>query len=179
MELDILGLFDNLDASLDGRLIKSENYQALNTIQGKARERIQCIYIDPPYNSPATEIIYENKYKHSSWLSLLADRLSLARGFLKREGVLCVAIDDNELQRLTHVVEHYFPETLGVAVVRSNPAGRSSPKGFSLAHEYAVFAAKSDKADVGKLERTQEQIDRYGETDGQVDQAHHRRFRRV
>ena len=50
VELDILALFDNVDDALDGRLIHSENYQALNTLQEKYKEKVQCIYIDPPFN---------------------------------------------------------------------------------------------------------------------------------
>lgn len=165
LELDILGLFDNLDASLDGWLIKSENYQALNTMGPKFFEKVRSVYIDPPYNSPATEIMYENKYKSSSWLCLMRDRLQLARQTMDGEGCICVAIDDHEISQLSHVISEIFPEVLGTAVVRSNPAGRSAPKGFSLAHEYALFAARTEKAFVGRLERTQEQRNRYGEKD--------------
>jgi hypothetical protein len=71
VELEILGLFDNLDEALDGRLIKSENYQALNTACQKFAQRIQGIYIDPPYNAEATEILYQNRFKHSSWLAMM------------------------------------------------------------------------------------------------------------
>jgi adenine specific DNA methylase Mod len=165
LELEILGLFDNLDQELDGWLIKSENYQALKTILPKFIELVSCIYIDPPYNSPASEIMYENKYKSSSWLSLMGNRLSIGREFLKKGGVICIAVDDNEYHHLAKLVEDYFPENLGVVVVRSNPAGRSTPKGFSLKHEYAVFLARTEHAFVGRLKRTQEQEDRYGEED--------------
>ncbi|MBI2989403.1 MAG: site-specific DNA-methyltransferase [Deltaproteobacteria bacterium] len=165
MEVEILSLFDNLDHELDGRVIQSENYQALKTISAKFIERIQCVYIDPPYNSPATEIMYENKYKSSSWLSLIRDRIQIARDFLGKAGVLCIAIDDNEFHHLTSLVQDYYPESLGVSVVRSNPAGRSAPKGFSLAHEYAVFVAKTEAGFVSRLQRTQEQIERYSQND--------------
>ena len=165
LELDILGLFDNLDEALDGWLIKSENYQALNTILRKFRERVKCIYIDPPYNSESTEIDYINRYKHSSWMSLMENRLFLAKDFLPESGVISVAIDDNELLQLKHVISVYFPEEYGHVVVRSNPAGRSTPKGFSLNHEYVVFFSKSETVVVGRLQRTKEQIARYKETD--------------
>jgi adenine-specific DNA-methyltransferase len=55
--------------------------------------------------------------------------------------------------------------TLGVAAVRSNPAGRSTPKGFAEAHDYAVFIAASDKAMVGRLPRSERQLSRYAERD--------------
>lgn len=165
LELEIVGLFDNLDESLDGWLIKSENYQALNTLLPKFNDRVKSMYIDPPFNSPASEIIYENKYKSSSWLTMIQNRLFLGRQMLNEEGVLCVAIDDHEFHRVISLIEEYYPQSLGVVVARSNPAGRSSPKGFSLAHEYAVFAAKTEVASIGRLERSQKQIDRYKEKD--------------
>jgi hypothetical protein len=67
LELEILGLFDNLDEALDGRLIKSENYQALNTILPKFRGKVRCIHIDPPYNTETSGFLYINAYQHSRW----------------------------------------------------------------------------------------------------------------
>ncbi|GHT22069.1 hypothetical protein AGMMS49953_00240 [Endomicrobiia bacterium] len=84
LELDILALFDNLDEALDGRLIHSENYQALNTLQERYKEKIQCIYIDPPYNTNSSPIIYINNYKDSSWLTIIHNRMELSRKLLKR-----------------------------------------------------------------------------------------------
>ncbi|HRR53660.1 MAG TPA: hypothetical protein P5301_09380 [Bacteroidales bacterium] len=61
LEIEILKLFDNLDYSLDGWLIKSENYQALNTILPKFKEKAQTIYIDPPFNT-GSDFVYLDKY---------------------------------------------------------------------------------------------------------------------
>ncbi|MGB9809942.1 MAG: site-specific DNA-methyltransferase, partial [Caldanaerobacter sp.] len=70
LELEILGLFDDLDNSLDGWLIKSENYQALNTILPKFKEKVQTIYIDPPFNKEQdADYLYSVKYKDSSWIT--------------------------------------------------------------------------------------------------------------
>ena len=74
LEIDILAMFENFK-DLDGWLIHSENYQALNTLLPKFKEKVNVVYIDPPYNTSASEIIYENNYKNSSWISLLDDRL--------------------------------------------------------------------------------------------------------
>lgn len=165
LEPEVLALFDHFDRQLDGWLIKSENYQALKTMLPKFRGRVQTIYIDPPYNSESTEIDYVNRYKHSSWMSLMENRLAVAKDYLHESGVISVAIDDNEFLQLKHVLSVYFPEELGSVVVRSNPAGRSTPKGFSLNHEYTVFFSKSESVIVGRLQRTEEQIARYKETD--------------
>ena len=168
VELEILGLFDNFDQELDGWLIKSENYQAINTILPKFRERMQTIYIDPPYNTKGSEIQYVNAYKHSSWLSLLENRLFVARHLLAQEGVLCVAIDDSEYYRLYGLLVEQFggeDAILGTIAVRSNPSGRSTVKGVSIAHDYSVLVAKTEAASVRRLARTEKQIARYKESD--------------
>jgi adenine-specific DNA-methyltransferase len=165
LELPIVALFDNLDEALDGWLIKSENYQALNTILPKFRGKVQTIYIDPPYNSASTEINYLNRFKHSSWIAMLDNRLVVSKRLLSQAGIICVAIDDNELNHIRHILAMHFPEELGIAVVRSNPAGRSTPKGFSINHEYALFFAKDSSVVVGRLPRTERQLERYKDQD--------------
>jgi len=167
LELEILGLFDHLDDELDGWLIKSENHQALKTLQRKHHGKVDCIYIDPPYNTAASEILYVNQYKHSSWLSMIQNRLNESLGFLADTGFLCVAIDDSEFHQLRSLMLSMFGEddVRGVAAIRSNPSGRSTAKGFSIAHDYAVFAASTPAATLGRLERTPEQNARYDEED--------------
>jgi len=82
LELEILSQFDDLDKSLDGWLIKSENYQALNTILPKFKEKVQTIYIDPPFNT-GKDFAYIDRFQDSSWLSLMNDRISISKYFLK------------------------------------------------------------------------------------------------
>lgn len=103
MELEILGLFDNLDQELDGWLIHSENYQALNTILPKFKEKVQVIYIDPPFNlGEEAEFFYSANYKDSAWLTLLENRSLIAKALMKKEGnfFMRVGHDGNMLVRL-------------------------------------------------------------------------------
>lgn len=153
LELDILALFDDLDAALDGWLIHSENYQALNTLLPKFRERVKAIYIDPPYNTNASEIIYANKYKHSSWLTLLNDRVDLAKQIQSPSGIICVTIDDMEAPRLWVLLGQIFDfdNHLGTAAIRINPGGRKSKRKIAAQHEYAIFFSKDGKTEVSKL----------------------------
>ncbi len=96
LELEILGLFDDLDNSLDGWLIKSENYQALNTILPKFKEKVQTIYIDPPFNKEQdADYFYSVKYKDSSWATMLENRLRLAKDILNERGSIFVRCDYN------------------------------------------------------------------------------------
>jgi len=95
LELEILGLFDDLDKSLDGWLIKSENYQALNTILPKFKEKVQTIFIDPPFNKAESEqFSYIANYLDSSWITLLENRLRLAKEILNKTGTIFVNSDD-------------------------------------------------------------------------------------
>ncbi len=164
LELSLLALFNDIDSELDGWIIHSENYQAITTIEAKFRGKIGGIYIDPPYNSDSSEITYVNNYKNSSWISLMENRLSSAKKLMQIGGMICIAIDDFELPNLSELLPTIFHE-LGKTVVRSNPAGRSTSKGFSLNHEYAVFASNIEDSIIGHIERNQKQIDRYKEKD--------------
>lgn len=103
LEIEILGLFDNIDEALDGRLIHSENYQALNTLQEKYKEKVQCIYIDPPFNT-GTDFIFLDKFQDSTWLNIINDRLEISKKFLKDDGVLYLHLD--------HIAEHYGRQIL-------------------------------------------------------------------
>ena len=75
----LLSHFGDLDNETDGLLIHGENFQALNLITEKYRRSIKVIYIDPPYNTNASAILYKNDYKDSSWMSLMSDRISVTR----------------------------------------------------------------------------------------------------
>ena len=86
----------DLNEILDGLLIKSENWQALNTILEKYKEQIQTIYIDPPFNKEQdADYLYNVKYKDSTWASLLENRLSLAKNIMKDSASIFVRCDYN------------------------------------------------------------------------------------
>jgi len=94
LELEILSLFDNLDEELDGWLIKSENWQALNSIPPKFKEKVQTIYIDPPFNTGSNEFtMYVNRFLDSAWITMMENRLRLAKEILKDTGSVFVRID--------------------------------------------------------------------------------------
>ena len=153
-----------LDEETDGLLVHGENFQALNLLQARYAERVGCVYIDPPYNTDASAILYKNDYKNSSWLSLLEDRIYLARNCLADNGIFCVAIDDEEVNLLRLILTAYFEKELGIVPVRSNPAGRKSRGQFSPTHEYALFFGK-DEAVPGTLSKTKKELARYPHSD--------------
>ena len=153
-----------LDEQTNGLLIHGENFQALNLLQARYSGQVRCVYLDPPYNTDASAILYKNNYKNSSWLSLMEDRLSLARDFLTCEGVICVAIDDEEVALLRLVMESLFEKQLGIVTVRSNPAGRKSREQFSPTHEYALFFGRGSSIP-GSLDKTAKELARYPHSD--------------
>ena len=96
LELEILSQFDDLDNSLDGWLIKSENYQALNTILPKFKEKVQTIYIDPPFNLDSSDqFLYRTNYKDANYATLLENRIRIAREWLNEKGSIFVRCDYN------------------------------------------------------------------------------------
>ena len=155
-------------------LIEGDNYNSLSVLNYTHQGKIDAIYIDPPYNTGAKDWKYNNdyvdatdSYRHSKWISFMNKRLKLARNLLKDSGIICVTIDDYEVSRLLLLMEEIFDEAnhLGTVVIRNNPAGRSTTKGVSITHEYAIFFGKSHKSQVCRLERNQLQIDRYDQKD--------------
>jgi len=142
-----------LDDLLDGLLIKSENYQALNLLQGRYQEKIKCIYIDPPFNSKTTEILYRNLYKHSSWLSLMENRISQAKQLLEDKGVFICAVDENEQERLGMLLELSFPTHDKTCVTVIHNPGGIQGENFSYCHEYAYFVFPSGGTYIGRLQR--------------------------
>ena len=155
-----------LEEQTDGVLVHGENFQALNLLQARYRGQARCVYIDPPYNTDASAILYKNNYKDSSWLALMAQGLRLARALLTGDGVLCAAIDDEEVSLLRLLLRGLFARELGTVVVRSNPAGRKSRGQFSPAHEYALFFG-NPAASPGALVKTGPELARYPLTDAE------------
>jgi len=161
LELQILSLFDHLDNSLDGWLIKSENYQALNTILPKFKEKVQTIYIDPPYNTGSDEFIYRDRYQHSSWLSMMENRLSLAKDLIYDTSSILVSIGDtiktgvsiNSSAKLLLLMNEIFGENNFVAtfVRKSGIAPRQDTKYIANAHDYIIFYSKNkDKVTINQ-----------------------------
>lgn len=142
----LVASIENIDVMVCGLLINSDNFQALSLLQATYRERVNCIYIDPPYNTDASAIIYKNGYKDSSWLSLIKTRLDLAKCLMQENSLISVAIDDQEASPLVQLLNATFDKQVGVAVVKSNPQSRKTKGKFSPVHEYAYFYGKSDKA---------------------------------
>src|SRR6185295_6777847 len=107
----------------------------------------KCIYIDPPYNTGSDEFFYRDHYRHSSWISMMRDRLMFARRLLHVGGAIGVSVDNNEIEHLLKVMDSVFgPENRRniVAVKRGSVTG---PKvinpGVVNISEFVVIYSKS------------------------------------
>jgi adenine-specific DNA-methyltransferase len=143
----LLAEFDDLDEQTNGLLINSDNFQAINTVTEKFLNQIDCTYIDPPYNTSASEIAYKNSFRHSSWLSLMENRLKASKQLLTSDGILIVAIDDTEFIPLSQLIDDlYFGYDRNNVVVNHHPAGAGlTGTNISTTHEYAIFVLPQNK----------------------------------
>ncbi len=136
-------------------VINGENFHALQLLAYLHAGQVDCIYIDPPYNTGARDWKYNNSYvditdawRHSKWLSMMEKRLVLAKRLLKHDGVLIVTIDEHEVHHLGMLLERLFPEYLRYMItVVMNPKGRDKAN-FAPVGEYAFFVVPKTNDDV-------------------------------
>lgn len=136
-------------------VINGENHHVLESLQFTHLGRIDCIYIDPPYNSGASDWKYDNDYvdrddayRHSKWLAFMERRLNLAKSLLNPDdSVLIVTIDEKEYLRLGLLLEQIFVDArIQMVSIAINPAGVARKGSFSRSDEYAFFVAIGDAA---------------------------------
>ena len=127
-------------------VINGENFHALQLLAYAYAGRVDCIYIDPPYNTGDKSWKYNNRfvdendsYRHSKWLSFMEKRLRLAEALLKPDGVLVVTIDEHEVHHLGVLLRETFPNAYHQMVtIMNNPKGVKQSR-FSRVEEYAHF----------------------------------------
>ena len=155
-------------------LIEGDNLEALTALSYTHEGKIDVIYIDPPYNTGARNWKYNNDfvdsedgYKHSKWIGWVRRRIVIARKLLKNAGIIVVTIDDYEYAQLRLLMDEIFREDnyLATVVIKNNPSGRSTVRGFSVNHEYALFYSKSEHSSLGRLSHNEDQRSRYSEKD--------------
>lgn len=160
---------ENIDEQTNGLLINSENFQALELLQEKYRNRINGIYIDPPYNAKSSEILYKNTYKDSSWNSFIHNRVYLSYDLLQNDAIFQFAIDDYEVHNSILLLNQIFGSEnhLGNVTVMHNPRGRNDDKFYGTAHEYMLtYSKNSNLAEIGLFPLTDEDREQYKQSDG-------------
>lgn len=143
-------------------IIEGDNYHSLSVLNFTHANKIDVIYIDPPYNTGGKDFVYndqyvdrEDTYRHSKWLSFMAKRLVLAKRLLKSSGAIFISIDDHELVGLKMLCDEIFGEDnfLANIVWQHSIQGKNDSKSFSLHHSYVLCYAKSDKFRLKRLPR--------------------------
>ncbi|MCB9448673.1 MAG: site-specific DNA-methyltransferase [Flavobacteriales bacterium] len=176
--------------------IEGDNLEVLKQLQKSYYGEVKMIFIDPPYNT-GNEFIYPDNYKenldtylaytgqvnedgkkfstntetsgrfHSKWLNMMYPRLYLARNLLKKDGVIFIAIDDNEIHNLRSLCNEIFGEENFISEIIWQHSVQ--PKGytdkFSVHHNYILCYKKSDDFTVNELERTEEHNKNYSNPD--------------
>lgn len=139
----LVGSIENFDEKCDGLLIHSENFQALNLLQERYREQVKCIFIDPPYNTSSSSIPYKNNYQHSSWGTLMYDRLAALKSMLTIDGAIFVSIDKVERTLLEHMMNLVFgAENRIEELVWAMNTNKGQAPNYSTNHEYIEVYAK-------------------------------------
>jgi adenine-specific DNA-methyltransferase len=153
-------------------IIEGENLEVMKLLLCSYREQVKCIYIDPPYNT-GKDRVYSDNYSderrpywekieaivdgvkidanpetsgrfHSNWLSMIYSRLLLARQLLRKDGVIFISIDENEIHNLRKVCDEVFGQDNFIATIAvvSNWKGRSDDNYIATAHEYLIMYRK-------------------------------------
>lgn len=134
----------------DNLLIKGNNLLALHSLKARYTGKVKLIYIDPPYNTGNDGFRYNDRFKHSAWLTFMRNRLDVAKELLRRDGTLCISIDLNEAPYLTVLLDEVFgKDCLGfmATVKRGSVTGHKViNQGIVNVSEYVLAYCKSPSA---------------------------------
>jgi adenine-specific DNA-methyltransferase len=141
----------------DNRLIHGDNLLALKALEQDFAGKVNCIFIDPPYNTGSAFEHYDDGVEHSLWLSLIRERLELLKRLLSPDGTIWITIDDNEA--------HYLKVLLDEVMGRDNFVAncfwqkvyseRMDATGFSVSHDHILIYRRSEKAVIRQIPKEQ------------------------
>ena len=142
---------ENPDSKDYNFLLEGDNLHSLKLLEKTHRGKIDVIYIDPPYNTKNKDFIYDDRkigdddgFRHSKWISFMAERLKIAEKLLSKNGCIFISIDDNEQANLKLVCDEIFGENSFVALIpwRKRTAKSDVPFGISQDCESILCYAK-------------------------------------
>ncbi|WLP85902.1 site-specific DNA-methyltransferase [Mycoplasma seminis] len=149
-------------------LLEGDNYAALKLLQKTHRNRIDVIYIDPPYNTGVKDFIYNDNYvdkedafKHSKWLSFMKPRLEIARDLLHNNGVIFISIDDREQAALKLLCDEIFGEGnfIGLLPRLTTTGGKTHDNTLAKQHDYVLIYIKQHNSNTRELLFNHEPLD--------------------
>lgn len=175
------------DPSLDGNLIiHGDNLHALKALLPLYAGKVDCIFIDPPYNTgnegwsyndnvnapmirewfDSNPVGNEDGLRHDKWCAMMWPRLRLLHELLADSGSLWVTCDDHEIHRLRHILDEIFGDKsfVGIFVVENNRKGRNDKENVALTHEYMIVYSNDEYLSRG-LELTDDQLSEFDQLD--------------
>ena len=148
-----------LETRSDGVLVHSENAQALGFMRTRLREQAKLVFTDPPYNTGADGFPYKDAYLHSSWSTMMWERLEAARQLLGRDGVLAHHIDENERAVAAILLAGVFgPDNLAGEVIWKN-SSKNDQAYVSMQHEHVLFVVKDKAVNLGNWTERKDGLD--------------------
>lgn len=130
-------------------IIEGDNFDALRALRVSHKEKVRCIYIDPPYNTQKNDFVYNDRFvdkthrfRHSLWLEFMYQRLTIARDLLSEDGVILVSIDDHEVFRLGMLMDRVFGEENKTGVIVWKNVTDNNPSRVATEHEYVLVYMK-------------------------------------
>ncbi|MEQ1908038.1 MAG: site-specific DNA-methyltransferase [Vicinamibacterales bacterium] len=161
----LLDTLADLDEKTTVLVVHGENTQALHTLHARYAVGIDCVYIDPPYNTGNDGFLYKDSYQHSTWLSMFDQAFRMGRPLVGHASSFFVSCDDNEMNRLRQYLDTAFgPENLeSQIVVQSNKRGQTY-RSIAKTHEYLLAYDVDDATQLNGLPKDLEggDSDQYG-----------------
>lgn len=135
-------------------LLEGDNLHSLYLLEKTHKEKIDFIYIDPPYNTGNEDFAYNDKFidnldgfRHSKWLSFMEKRLKIAYKLLKKDGIICISIDENETAPLKMLCDEVFGENNRLSThhikVRYDNKSLNEDNDWQPVMEYVYIYAKN------------------------------------
>ena len=150
----------------DNLIIKGNNLLGLHTLKYNYLGKIQLIYIDPPFNTGKDEFKYNDSFNHSTWLTFMKNRLEVARTLLKKEGIICVHVGNEEASYTQVLLDETFKREnyLNHITMSTNAASgfkATSAKIFSTANHIFLYANDINSCDINKIYVSKEYDENY------------------
>lgn len=174
--------------SIDNRIIHGDNLAVLKSLLPEFEGKVDCIYIDPPYNTGNEEWVYNDNVndpriqkwlkkvvgkenddlsRHDKWLCMIYPRLKLLHRLLSESGIIFISIDNNEQAVLKLVCDEIFGISNYISTIScvNNPKGRSDDKYFATAHEYILVYKKKNNFELEGFDPEEKITKRYNKSD--------------
>lgn len=176
--------FSHASQSSGNLIFEGDNLHSLQTLIHTHSQKVDCIYIDPPYNTGNNHFVYKDNFKNndknplvSEWFNFMKPRLEIGHKLLKEDGIFFMSIDDSELASALMLLDFVFSKNNRLAVFcKKLNGGKNDSKFIRKNHEYLLVYGKS-KNSVKRLKgkeketinQTDQQLNKWGDNDRRAD----------